>query len=88
MLYPAVGALFWFVRSEDSNRATAPQRRAQQSSGLLGSPRESPRCVVGRKNLTGATRCTIPFGAGSAFTRALRFASRGPVAKNAPPERF
>ena len=57
-------------------------------SAAFLSPRESPRCVVGRKNLTGATRCTIPFGAGSAFTRALRFASRGPVAKNAPPERF
>ena len=54
----------------------------------LGSPRESLRCVAVRKNLTGATRCTIPFGAGSAFARALRFASRGPVAKNAPLERF
>ena len=41
--YPAVGACFWFARSEDSNRATAPQRRNQQSCGLLVSPRESPR---------------------------------------------
>ena len=41
--YPAVGACFWFARSEDSNRATAPQRRNQQSGGLLVSPRESPR---------------------------------------------
>ena len=41
--YPAVGACFWFARSEDSNRATAPQRRNQQSSGLLVSPRVSPR---------------------------------------------
>ena len=32
--------------------------------------------------------CTIPFWAGSAFAQALRFASRGPVAKNAPLERF
>ena len=39
----AVGACFWFARSEDSNRATAPQRRNQQSAGLLVSPRESPR---------------------------------------------
>ena len=31
------------ARSEDSNRATAPQCRNQQSSGLLVSPRESPR---------------------------------------------
>ena len=41
--YPAVRTCFWFARSEDSNRATAPQRRNQQSSGLLVSPRESPR---------------------------------------------
>ena len=39
----AVGTCFWFARSEDSNRATAPQRRNQQSAGLLVSPRESPR---------------------------------------------
>ena len=32
--------------------------------------------------------CTIPFGAASAFAQALRFSSRGPVAKNAPQERF
>ena len=38
-----MGACFWFARSEDSNRATAPQRRNQQSGGLLVSPRESPR---------------------------------------------
>ena len=43
MACPAMGAYFWFARSEDSNRATAPQRRNQQSSGLLVSPRESPR---------------------------------------------
>ena len=40
---PAMGTCFWFARSEDSNRATAPQRRNQQSGGLLVSPRESPR---------------------------------------------
>ena len=43
MACPAMGACFWFARSEDSNRATAPQRRNQQSCGLLVSPRESPR---------------------------------------------
>ena len=32
--------------------------------------------------------CTIPFGAASAFAQALRFSSRGPVAKNAPQEHF
>ena len=47
---PAMGTCFWFARSEDSNRATAPQRRAQQSSGLLVSPRESPR---GMRRLAG-----------------------------------
>ena len=41
--YPAVGAFILVARSEDSNRATAPQCRNQQSSGLLVSPRESPR---------------------------------------------
>ena len=40
---PAVGAFILVARSEDSNRATAPQCRNQQSSGLLVSPRESPR---------------------------------------------
>ena len=78
MACPAMGACFWFARSEDSNscagdrrlrrkqgaeagaavgkgervakpapvtatRKTAPQRRNQQSCGLLVSPRESPR---------------------------------------------
>ena len=37
------GGSFLVARSEDSNRATAPQCRNQQSSGLLVSPRESPR---------------------------------------------
>ena len=36
-------AFILVARSEDSNRATAPQCRNQQSSGLLVSPRESPR---------------------------------------------
>ena len=40
---PPWGLCFWFVRSEGSNRATAPQCRNQQSCGLLVSPRESPR---------------------------------------------
>ena len=43
MACPAMGACFWFARSEDANRATAPQRRNQQSCELLVSPRESPR---------------------------------------------
>ncbi|HIX18722.1 MAG TPA: hypothetical protein H9860_10480, partial [Candidatus Gemmiger faecavium] len=32
--------------------------------------------------------CIIPFGAGSCVAQALAFTSRGPVAKNAPQERF
>ena len=41
----------------------------------------------GRK--TGTFCCAIPLtGAASAFAQALRLSSRGPVAKNAPQERF
>ena len=74
------------TRTARAGRLTS--RPAKTVQWTVFSPRESPRCVAGRQHLTGATRCTIPFGAGSAFARALRFASRGPVAKNAPLERF
>ena len=42
-------------------------------------------CITPRES---RRSCTIPFGAASAFAQALRFSSRGPVAKNAPQERF
>ena len=45
--------------------------------------RKSLHSLIGRKG-----GCTIPFGAGSCVVQALAFASRGPVAKNAPQERF
>ena len=41
-----------------------------------------------RNGCCGIFLCTIPFGAGSCVAQALAFASRGPVAKNAPQERF
>ena len=54
---------------------------------VLGS---SPRwCTKKYRNeCCGIFLCTIPFGAGSCVAQALAFASRGPVAKNVPLERF
>ena len=50
---PAVGAFILVARSEDSNRATAPQCRNQQSCGLLVSPRESSRGMGKRAERAG-----------------------------------
>ena len=62
--------------------------RQKRSSGPFLERGRIPDEQNGRQDLAGEVTCTIPFGAGSAFAQALRFASRGPVAKNAPLERF
>ena len=50
---PAWGR-FLYSRGEGANRATAPQCRNQQSSGLLVSPRETPPAGKGTQKVAGA----------------------------------
>ena len=71
---------------EESNRATAPQRRNQQSSGLLVSPREIP--VRGNGSSPFPMRFGPTYGnccAGDRRLRRMQGAGAGPRAAEAGP---